>query len=158
MYFWQIRKLREQLATSGLSSRQAFSYYLATAILGALLYEAVANGPSSEASPVDVLDAVLYFSCLIGGIIWSYRQNGGADGIDFLDRLVPIAWVMFWRLVAVVIPFFVVVGAIDWYRTGNLGRPGSEIAILILFMNGLYGWMWWRIGVHMRWIADRSNA
>ena len=122
-----------------------------------MLYEIVANGPSSEANPVDLLDAGMYFTFTIGGIIWCYRQNGGANGQDFLRRIVPIAWVMFWRLVGLVIPFFIIVGAIDYLQTGKFGRPGSETAILIIIMNGLFGGMYWRMGVHMKWVADTTS-
>jgi len=154
MYVWRINPLRHQLAKSGLNQKQAFQYYLATSILSAVLFELVATGPSSEPTVADLLDTVLYLGFTIGGIIWCYKQNGAADGTDFLNRIVPIGWVMFWRLVSLVIPFFVIVGAIDWYQTGNLGRPGSELPILILIMNGLFGGMWWRMGVHMKWVAD----
>ena len=145
------------MATEGLNEQQAFRYYLATAIFSAILYEIVANGPSSEFKPVDLLDMAMYFTFTIGGIIWCYRQNGGADGRDFLRRIVPIGWVMFWRLVGLVIPFFIIVGAIDWYQTGKFGRPGSEMAILIIIMNCLFGGMYWRMGVHMKWVADRAK-
>jgi hypothetical protein len=158
MYLWKIGRLREQLAGDGLTSRQAFHYYLATAMLSAVLYEIVANGPSSEPSSADILDAVMYFAFTIGGIVWCYRQNGGPAGNDFLDRIVPVAWVMFWRLVACVIPFFLIVGLVDWYQTGHIGRPGSEMPLLIVVMNGLFGGMWWRMGVHMKWIADNGRG
>jgi hypothetical protein len=156
MYIWRINRLRQQLAKNGLSQKQAFYYFLATSILSGLLYEIVANGPASEVKLVDLLDTVMYLGFTIGGIVWCYKQNGGAAGTDFLERIVPIGWVMFWRLVSLVIPFFVIVGAIDWYQTGNLGRPGSEMAILIVIMNSLFGGMWWRMGVHMRWVAEHA--
>ncbi|MGI9328682.1 MAG: hypothetical protein ACR2PZ_25935 [Pseudomonadales bacterium] len=157
MYWWHIRNLRQQLAQDGLSESHAFRYYLATAILSALLYEAVANGPPSETKAVDILDASLYLGFTIGGTVWCYRQNGGAAGRDFLIRIVPIAWVMFWRLMSVVIPFFIIVGAVDWYQTGNLGRPGSEMTLLVIIMNGLFGGMWWRMGVHMKWVVEHAE-
>lgn len=141
-----------------LSEQQAFRYYLATAILSAVLYEIVANGPPSETKPVDLLDAGMYFACTIGGIIWCYRQNGGAAGSEFLRRIVPIGWVMFWRLVGLVIPFFIIVGAIHWHQTGEFGRPGSEMPVLIIIMNGLFGGIYWRMGVHMKWVADRADS
>jgi len=156
MYIWRIDRLRQQLAKRGLNQKQAFYYFLATSILSGLLYELVANGPSSEVKLVDLVDAVMYLGFTIGGIVWCYKQNGGADGSDFLNRIVPIGWVMFWRLVSVVIPFFVIVGAIDWYQTGHLGRPGSEMPILVVIMNCLFGGMWWRMGVHMKWVAERA--
>jgi hypothetical protein len=74
-----------------------------------------------------------------------------------LRRIVPIGWVMFWRMVGLVILFFIIVGAVDWYQTGKFGRPGSETAILIIIMNCLFGGIYWRMGVHMKWVADRSK-
>ena len=156
MYIWRIDRLRRDLAVSGLNQAQSFRYFLATSILGALLYEMVANGPASDPNPIDILDGAMYLGFMIAGIIWCYRQNGGADGADFLQRIVPIGWVMLWRLVSLVIPFFIVVGAIEWFQTGNLGRPGSETTILIIMMNSLYVAMWWRMGVHMRWVAEHT--
>jgi len=47
MYILRIVKLRQRLAGQGLSEKHALFYYLATAILSALTYEAVANSPGS---------------------------------------------------------------------------------------------------------------
>jgi len=57
------------LASDGLIEQQAFRYYLATALFSAVLYEIVANGPSSERNPVDLLDAALYLTFTVGGVI-----------------------------------------------------------------------------------------
>ena len=83
MYIWQIKRLRQQLAIEGLVEKEAFYYYLGTAIIGALIYEAIANGPptgaGAEPALTDYLDGILYVGFTIGGIIWCYLQNGGAD-------------------------------------------------------------------------------
>ncbi len=155
MYIWRITPLREQLAKEGLSAKQAFRYYLAMTILGCLLYEGASFGPGSEFNAEVALDASLYLAFNIGGIIWCFLQNGGANGSQFLDRIVPIGWVMFWRLASIVLPFFALLGAISWFQTGTVGRPGSDMALLIIIMNLLYGGMWWRMGVHMGWVAER---
>ncbi|HJP05257.1 MAG: hypothetical protein CL799_12385 [Chromatiales bacterium] len=157
MHFWQIKKLRVKLAGEELTQRQEFIYYLGGAILVAALYEIVANGPATEQKPVDVLDAVMYFGFKIGGVIWCYRQNGGTSGRNFLAHMVPLAFVMFMRLVSAVIPLFVTLGVYHWIQTGELGRPGSETTALVFMMNCLYGAMWWRTGVHMKWVADHAK-
>ena len=159
MFTLQIKKLREQLATEGLGAKHAFQYYLATAILGALTYELVANGPGSggEMLPVDYLDGGLDFVFTIGGIIWCYVQNGGAAGRDFLSRIVPIGWVMFWRtLLFGMVPFTILIGFLNWYNTGNYGRPESETIIEIIIHNAIWLGMYWRMGVHMKWIGNDS--
>lgn len=157
MYFWQIKKLRAKLAGEGLSQRQEFFYYLAGAFLVAALYEIVANGPGTEQKAVDLLDAGMYFGFKLGGVVWCYTQNGGADGRDFLARMVPIALVMFLRLVSLVIPLFIALGVYHYIQTGQMGRPGSETPALVFMMNCLYGAMWWRSGVHMKWVADNAS-
>ena len=157
MYIWRIRPLREQLATEGMPDRKAFHYYLATSILSAMIYEAAANGPPSEFKPVDVLDLVMYFGFTIGGIVWCYRQNGGADGREFLNRVVPIGWVMWWRLVSLVIPLWVALGVAEYIETGQIGRPGAEMTFLVMLMNILFGGMWWRMGVHMKWVKENYS-
>ena len=156
IYILQVKKLRQELADQGLNEKQSFYYYLASTLFGAILYEAVANGPASEFAAADVLDGVLYLTFTVVGIIYCYRQNGGATGTDFLKRMVSLGWVMFWRLVSLVLPFFVIVGAIQWFTTGQFGRPGAELPVLVVIMNGLFLGMFWRIGVHMKWIADRK--
>ena len=63
MYIWQIKRLRQQLAIEGLVEKEAFYYYLGTAIIGALIYEAIANGPptgaGAEPAATDYLDGIL---------------------------------------------------------------------------------------------------
>ena len=157
MYIWQIKPLRQQLVTEGLSQKQAYHYYLATLVFNALLFEAVSLNPAgSDFQPIALLDTSLYLLCVIGGVIWCFRQNGGASGKDFLPRLISISWVMFWRLTSLVTPFFALVGVISYVETGVFGRPGADMAIMMIVMNALYAGMWWRIGAHMHWVAKNS--
>ena len=160
MYILQIKKLREQLTNNELKEKQAFYYYLATAILGAITYEAIANSPGSggEMLPVDYLDGGLDMVFTILGIIWCYAQNGGANGHDFLLRIVPIGWVMLWRMLLFgLLPFTILVGFLNWYSTGNYGRPESETVIEIIIHNALFLGMYWRMGVHMKWIKEKQS-
>lgn len=161
MHILQIKKLRQQLASDELSEKNAFQYYLATAILSTLIFEAVANNPGSGGPmvPVDYLDGCLDLIFTTAGIIWCYAQNGGADGEDFLRRIVPVGWVMLWRLLlGGLLPFTIVVGLLNWYTTGEYGRPETESVLEVIIHNGLFLGMFWRMGVHMKWIANTAGA
>lgn len=156
MYILGIGKLREQIASGNLSEKETFYYYIATAILSAITFELVANSPGSGGGmvPQDYLDGSLDFVFTIGGIIWCYIANGGPDGNDFLKRIVPVGWVMLWRaLLFGLLPFTILVGVINFMNTGNYGRPESETVIEIIIHNGIFLCMYWRMGVHMKWIA-----
>lgn len=160
MYILGIKKLRQQLADDAFVEKQYFYYYLATAILSALTYEAVANSPGSGGTmpPVDYLDGGLDFAFTIAGITWCCVQNGGAGGTNFLQRIVPIGWVMLWRaLLFGLLPFTILVGFLNWNATGSFGRPESETVIEIIIHNGIFLIMFWRMGVHMKWIKDAQS-
>ena len=141
MYIWQIKKLRQQLAIEGLVEKEAFYYYLGTAIISALIYEAIANGPQAgagaEAAATDYLDGILYVGFTIGGIIW---------------------WVMSWRYFALVIVFTFGLAQIRGFLTGEYGRPEVESVWEVIVMNGLILWMFWRMGIHMKWVADNTST
>lgn len=160
MYILGINKLRQQLASDAVDEKQAFHYYLATAILSGLTYEAVANSPASGGAmlPVDYLDGVLDLVFTVAGISWCYLQNGGAKGDDFLQRIVPIGWVMLWRaLLFGLLPFTILVGFLNWNATGSYGRPESETVIEIVIHNGIFLVMFWRMGAHMHWVKSTKQ-
>ncbi len=160
MYILGIMKLRQHLARGAFDEKQAFYYYLATAILSGLTYEAVANSPGSGGviHGVDFLDGGLDLLFTIGGITWCYLQNGGADGDDFLQRIVPIGWVMLWRaLLFGLLPFTILVGFLNWNATGSFGRPETETVSEIIIHNGIFLIMFWRMGVHMNWVKNKQQ-
>ena len=160
MHILGIKGLRQQLANDELDEKQAFYYYLATAILSGVTYEAVANSPGSGGAmlPVDFLDGGLDLAFTIAGLSWCYLQNGGADGDDFLQRIVPIGWVMLWRaLLFGLLPFTFLVGFLNWNATGSFGRPESETVIEIVIHNAIFLVMFWRMGVHMNWVKITKN-
>ena len=108
--------------------------------------------------PVDYLDGALDLTFTIAGITWCYLQNGSKDGQDFLRRIVPIGWVMLWRaLLFGLLPFTILVGLLNWNATGSFGRPESETVIEIIIHNGIFLVMFWRMGIHMKWVADSKN-
>ena len=157
MYILGITKLRQDLADDAMGEKQAFLYYLATAIVGALVFEAVANSPQSGGPmlPVDYLDGSLELVFTIVGITWCYTQNGAMSGKDFLRRIVPIGWVMWWRTkLFVLLPWTLLIAALNWYSTGSWGRPESETVVEIVIHNGINLFMFWRMGVHMKWVHE----
>jgi len=42
--------------------------------------------------------------------------------------------------------------------TGETGRPEVESVWDVVVMNSLIMWLFWRMGIPMKWVADNSGA
>jgi len=100
MHFLRLRPLKEQLSTSGLPEKERLKYLLAWM----LATTAIAFFPR-EAGPWDIATAFGTLIVLLGGILWAYRRNGGADGTGILDRYLSIGWVLNIRVLLILWAF-----------------------------------------------------
>ncbi len=93
--FWNLDELKARLRGGTLSEAHSLVYWILS--IGFLLLDPLA-ARSVETSVWDwVLAGVGLASVGVGG--WrAYRWNGGAEGKDFLKRLVAIAWVVGFRI------------------------------------------------------------
>ena len=90
------------------------------------------------------------------GIIYIYRQNGGADGQHFLQRYLVIGWVVLIRCCVAAIILIAVV----FFSTGVAVGGDTEVTHwydFLFFAAGAAG-MCWRIGHHVRDLALRTTA
>jgi uncharacterized membrane-anchored protein YitT (DUF2179 family) len=112
MYFWNLRKLKDELRQGPLPARAARSYLIGIVALYYVSY--VMERLSKPLPPMTALDWV---STLMGGIgyllaiVLAYRANGGAGGADFIGRYLSLGWVIGIRLGLAVVPVCLV-GAI----------------------------------------------
>ena len=154
MIIWRIGRLVERIGNRPLSSRELLPYLIASALLAALAFIAADwlrpwDRDDFEAA-FDSTTALLAGVISAFGIIACYRANGGPIGIEFLDRLLAIGFVLFVRFVIVTAVTFVV-----WiYMTAIFHiqfRPSFEdldlifVAVVALF--------WFRLREHVSSVA-----
>lgn len=154
MIIWRIGRLVERIGNRPLSSRELLPYVIASALLAALAFVATDwsrpwDRDDFEAA-FDSATTLLAGAISAFGIVACYRANGGASGIEFLDRLLAIGFVLFVRFVIVSAVTFVA-----WiYSTAIFHiqfRPSFEdldlifVAVVALF--------WFRLRGHIRSVA-----
>jgi hypothetical protein len=104
MKFWKLDKLKTQLRSEMLSELESLHYL----VMYVVLTEFALYMPKGELNRWDYLEAVIALVCAVGGTVYVYRCNGGAQGVQFLQRYLAVGWVVAIRMMAWVLPLFVV--------------------------------------------------
>lgn len=151
MYFWRIEKLKTEMAARPLSEREVLPYLVV--FVG--LFTAFGYLPQAVTNVWDGLEAVWSVALAVFGTIYIYRQNGGADGQHFLQRYFAIGWVVTIRWLAIL----VLAGAAFVALAEALGSETEETTWYdFVFLALVEAVVYWRIGHHVRDLAQRAKA
>lgn len=155
MYFWRIEKLKTEMAAQPLSDREALPYLVVFVALSSAGASAGAYIPQTTLNVWDGLGAVWSVLLAAVGTIYIYRQNGGAEGRHFLQRYFAVGWVVAVRLLVVVILVAVALyGTLEAVGAYTESRQWYDFLLLAVFEALMY----WRIGYHVRDLAQRATA
>ena len=179
MYFWNLGRLKQDLASRGLTAAESFRYLVVFLVLASL---PVLFDPPDHYNRWKVIAAALNLLIVLAGTRHIYSCNGGAEGRDFLQRYMSLGWVCGVRyLVMFVIPVSIVGGIVyaswfdgdpyvmnepipsnhdlePWAAASDLWHQLQDVpwdtepfdVIMIAIITPPF---YWRIGVHMRDLA-----
>jgi len=94
----------------------------------------------------DGLEALWGILLAVVGTIYTYRQNGGAEGRHFLQRYFAVGWVVSVRWLAVSIP----VSTAFYTESTHWYDP--------LFFAVVAAGFYWRMAHHVKDLAQRATA
>ena len=142
MYFWNTTALKQKLADRPLTDAEAFPYYLAESLL-------IVVGMAIAAHVVPEQWNTAYYLAAIPVTAWglyhAYARNGGAQGVQFLPRVVSLGWVLSVRLL--VLSFLV--GIALYVLVPEAMQGQADFAANLALTIGYF----WRLGVHMQDVA-----
>lgn len=151
MYFWRIEKLKAEMATRPLSDSEVLPYFA----LFLALSTAASYIPRVTLNLWDGLGAAWSVTLAVVGSIYVYRLNGGASGQHLLQRYIALGWVVTIRLLVVF-----VAAAVIFY--GELAAAGTDAVGTqwydFLFLGVIEAGFYWRIGHHVRDLAQKAAA
>lgn len=174
MFFWKMEALKRELS-EGPSTRRTMIYLVAVAV-GPILAETaitlasfallgfVETVPEIDVAEVQssvrrmftivLLDLFLAL-VVVAGLLFCYRRNGGAQGRDFMDRLLPLTWVCAIRVHVVwALPILLAVSIV--VTVFDSLDPPPDLWISAIASPIMVGLTLWRAGVHIRDVADGS--
>ncbi len=162
MYFWNIKKLKEELVRDGLSQRSTFMYILVSVVLAQFFVEIGFLFPSKDAlNAIDYIKPFIDLSVVGAGTCLCFYANGSGSGVQFAERYFSISFVVGLRFMALLIPLALVTGfAVGIVKTViGIDSVGSAIHYAILALVRV--WlviMYWRIVTHISNVAKAADA
>lgn len=151
MYFWQLKRLKHNMAARPLSEREVLPYLLVYITTSTAIFYI----PEPFTNVWDALSAI--FSTMLGlvGSFYIYMQNGGANGEYFLQRYLAIGWVVTFRWLLIFSVTTVIL--LILLELASL-IPFSEETTWydFLYLTICEAIVYQRIGHHVRDVAQRS--
>ncbi|MGM7319434.1 hypothetical protein [Idiomarina sp. ST10R2A5] len=143
MYFWNIDALKRDFLQGRFSQTQAF-YYL---VLMLVLFTLPVGIWGDNTTVWDKASLWVDLAFVILGTTVAYKSNGGRDGREFLERYVSLSWVLFIRLLPLVILLVLVASIFRdiFISDAGYGFTGYDFAALVLISFIYY----WRLSHHM---------
>lgn len=135
-----------------MSDRAALPYF----IISTLLLAVSAHIPKEDEHLWDHIGDLIEIIAILSGTIYCYKANGGARGRQFLQRYFSVSWVVGQRILSVMIPALIVymIGVVS----AGIALDSPQGAFCqCLFNTALTVLIYWRIGHHLRFIADTGN-
>ena len=153
MYFWNIARLKADLRSAPLPSREVVQYglaYIAAWALGWLLPQGDAT---QQFQPVPVLMWILIGTTAIG--FWvAYQANGGVAGTDFAARFLSLLWVIGIRLMVgcMIVGTVFLLGFLG-YAYAPSGAPDLDVRRVTMAVEGFVlitqAIGYWRLAHHL---------
>ncbi|RUO73404.1 hypothetical protein [Idiomarina ramblicola] len=143
MYFWNIDALKRDFLQERFSQTQAF-YYL---VLMLVLFTLPIGVLGDNTTVWDKASLWAELALVVFGTTAAYKSNGGRDGRQFLERYVALSWVLFIRLLPLVILLGIIASIFREIFIGDAGYSftGYDFAAVVLI--GFF--YYWRLSHHM---------
>lgn len=159
MYFWKIKKLRDQLIEQGLGQRAVFIYIFLSSLIYIAIIEFAFLLPTEGATrAADFISPLLAVAVVAVGTYLCYRANGGGAGREFAERFFSIGFVTGLRVLAVYIPALSGLFMILVIVEGADADPDAGLLLIDtltqLFTIGYY----WRVITHINAVAQARKS
>ncbi|MBN2654631.1 MAG: hypothetical protein JXR79_05900 [Nitrospirae bacterium] len=146
MYFIRYEALKKKLTDRALSDREALPYLLILVGLTTMLTSIPLIG--GDVNKWDVLSAFLNVVVAIAGMFYAYKQNGGNEGYDLIQKYVVLGWVVFVRFLICLMPALILCAALgEYFGVASFEETGPYEVIIIFLAEVVF---YQRLGRHIR--------
>jgi hypothetical protein len=162
MYFWNIKKLKEELIRDGLSQRSTFMYILVSVLLAQFFVTIGFLFPSKDAiNAIDYIKPLIDLSVVGAGTYLCFCANGSGSGVQFAERYFSISFVVGLRSMVLVIPLALVTSFAAGIVKIAIGIDSVSSAIHYAILALVRVWLvivYWRIVTHINDVAKAAHA
>ncbi len=153
MYFWNIKKLNEELINDTLNQRSVFVYILIYVFGMELALETLNYFPLDEMNYYNYAESIIYLLIVFVGTCLTYYYNEGNKGSKFAERYFSIGFVVGVRVLVTYLPIVIVAIILFDDEDEEIVTTWYEISVFLILMFIYY----WRCIVHMKYVATKSK-
>jgi hypothetical protein len=154
MYFIKYEPIKGKLRERSLTEREALPYLLvsfALMTIGTVVLSAFG------ANTWDYIYGFLATLTVIAGTLFVYRQNGGNQGYDFIEKYIVLGWIVGFRCLLVFLPVFVIL-MIGVFLIQGLPSDDSTGPFECFSQLALQVFVYQRLGHHIKDTHDNSGV
>lgn len=154
MYFWNVKRLRNELIENSLNEKNQMMYLMFTMLLYAFSGQFTGSEYSGGFFFAETL-AVL--GATVAGVLYCYDGNKAGDGKDFIKRFTCISWIITIRLTAVLLAIGIIPILIISIFSSSTDTSNEQGYFGILFLIALEAIYFWRIHTHLKYVSLNSG-
>lgn len=154
MYFWNINSLKNEIVDGKFSDRKVFPYVVVCAALYAAIIEFTAYLPYEDVNNWTYTLSALNILVALGGTVFVYYSNGGANGKDFASKYFGIGFVISIRFLVYLIPLMILM-MVYWIYAFEDQETIPTTPIEVVIFTSWYALLYFRIGKH---VNDTAKA
>jgi len=150
VYFWKTQQLADDIKSNKISEKSKMYYYLIMMVLfDFIAYLYLVEGLDTVSTTIVISEMLSVIIVTIAGILITFKTNKGEDGVDYIARVIMLAFPISIKIFIFMMIFDVALLGIVFYYFDFDEWSDLFISLQTVLVSIL---LYWRINVYLKYI------
>ncbi len=150
VYFWKTQQLADDIKSDKISEKSKMYYYLIMMVLfDFIAYLYLVEGLDTVSTTIVISEMLSVIIVTIAGILITFKTNKGEDGVDYIARVIMLAFPISIKIFIFMMIFDVALLGIVFYYFDFDEWSDLFISLQTVLVSIL---LYWRINVYLKYI------
>ncbi len=150
VYFWKTQQLADDIKSDKISEKSKMYYYLVMMVLfDFIAYLYLVEGLDTVSTTIVISEMLSVIIVTIAGILITFKTNKGEDGVDYIARVIMLAFPISIKIFIFMMIFDVALLGIVYYYFDFDEWSDLFISLQTVLVSIL---LYWRINVYLKYI------
>ena len=150
MYFWKTQQLADDIKSNKISEKSKMYYYLIMMVLfDFIAYLYLVEGLDTVSTTIVISEMLSVIIVTIAGILITFKTNKGEDGVDYIARVIMLAFPISIKIFIFMMIFDVALLGIVFYYFDFDEWSDLFVSLQTVLVSIL---LYWRINVYLKYI------
>jgi hypothetical protein len=150
VYFWKTQQLADDIKSNKISEKSKMYYYLIMMVLfDFIAYLYLVEGLDTVSTTIVISEMLSVIIVTIAGILITFKTNKGEDGVDYIARVIMLAFPISIKIFIFMMIFDVALLGIVFYYFDFDEWSDLFVSLQTVLVSIL---LYWRINVYLKYI------